>query len=827
MQVAQGLFGLPSTVIDPVLGHSLTSAQETILKGMIPANVAFGLQECLKRCNISRLGTTVSLDEIARLSKHTHITGYAYAVFVALMLIFFGILHILEKSRSNSVSSFYLWSQRYLMYAPTLFGPHQENKTNHRNTTNSAREPDHSKIWNGLALPPRGDIILICFFWAVNLALVLWDVNRDDPRRRIFQRLGWLGVWNAITAVILALKVSPLPSILGKSHDGLVFYHKWIGITAFIEVWIHSLWGMWVVKDYYVDHVFRWHSQQTGAWIATLAFTLLVIVAWSPWFVGKHFETFLVLHVAGYVGLLVGLWIHNQLLKWYVVVLIALWSIDRLARLAFLLYLRGVHKQYATLFNSSQSTKVIFPRRQKWSAGSHIYINFPDCKPLQSHPYTIASIADDTKSMQEVALLIQKSSSGEHGFSNQLYELVYSKGQICELPFVYHGPYGAAPDINRYTRVLCIGGGSGITMPYALTQSFLTTPGQNPRACTLVWCSREIADFTAFDLSKMKQTGAHIYLFQTRTTEGMSVFQTLLKKLEGVKDAMMPDTMNHGKVTELEEGYDTHEVNQKLKDPKEGLTSISVIKPDQQYRSRPVEIYADEMEKVLQPRSRTNDQYTSDMERAIGITTAVVPSSSVVDGRGSVSKKALPIVVQATDRATSHSPTASHEDDFADSTESEYAPSGFSSLKTIPAHEYYGHRSPSQITDTAARIAIVRAHTSFSLAEQEVPREQPRRTTQQDPRKTHEEDFTGTDTDDIQFSSASAKIVRLQREFGAIGKGRPVWSDILETFLADATADDRLCVVVCGGVSMCREVRNAVAQCPRFLKIDLHVEQFG
>lgn len=53
LQIAQGLFGLPVQVIGVVLGNDLTQSQITTLQSMIPANVAFGLDECVTRCGLT------------------------------------------------------------------------------------------------------------------------------------------------------------------------------------------------------------------------------------------------------------------------------------------------------------------------------------------------------------------------------------------------------------------------------------------------------------------------------------------------------------------------------------------------------------------------------------------------------------------------------------------------------------------------------------------------------------------------------------------------------------------------------------------------------
>lgn len=53
LQIAQGLFGLPAQVVGAVLGNDLTQDQITNLKSMIPANIAIGLDECVKRCGLT------------------------------------------------------------------------------------------------------------------------------------------------------------------------------------------------------------------------------------------------------------------------------------------------------------------------------------------------------------------------------------------------------------------------------------------------------------------------------------------------------------------------------------------------------------------------------------------------------------------------------------------------------------------------------------------------------------------------------------------------------------------------------------------------------
>lgn len=111
-----------------------------------------------------------------------------------------------------------------------------------------------------------------------------------------------------------------------------------------------------------------------------------------------------------------------------------------------------------------------------WLAGQHMFIAFPTIGPIESHPFTIASIAEDipaadvrpgeTGDERELMWIVRT----RNGFTKRLRDKAQSTdGGVLQAPIFLDGPYGAPPDITGFTTCQCvfIAGGSGIayTMP--------------------------------------------------------------------------------------------------------------------------------------------------------------------------------------------------------------------------------------------------------------------------------------------------------------------------------------------------------------------------
>jgi ferric-chelate reductase len=93
--------------------------------------------------------------------------------------------------------------------------------------------------------------------------------------------------------------------------------------------------------------------------------------------------------------------------------------------------------------------------KRQWKAGQHVFIRFLSLRPLQSHPFTIASIEEEG----EIMLMIKK----EGGFTKALHERV-KNGYVWNTRALVDGPYGGpSRDPGAFDSVVLVAGGIGVT----------------------------------------------------------------------------------------------------------------------------------------------------------------------------------------------------------------------------------------------------------------------------------------------------------------------------------------------------------------------------
>lgn len=120
---------------------------------------------------------------------------------------------------------------------------------------------------------------------------------------------------------------------------------------------------------------------------------------------------------------------------------IALYSFSVFARFLTMAYKNGLglsraHVQHAT--HNTLKITISAPRRIKWRPGQHFFVNFLCHRPIQSHPFTIASICaakDDGR--HELVVFLRQGL----GMTETLNNLVTRVG-VNGSPVLLDGPYG-------------------------------------------------------------------------------------------------------------------------------------------------------------------------------------------------------------------------------------------------------------------------------------------------------------------------------------------------------------------------------------------------
>lgn len=269
----------------------------------------------------------------------------------------------------------------------------------------------------------------------------------------------------------------------------------------------------------------------------TVAFTFLLIQSPS---VLRHafYETFLAGHIVAAVIAVMGVYYHLKLkpelveyLK-YILIVIAIWSYERIFRIFRLIY-RNIAWKKCTKIRveilpaDAVRVTISIPRPWNFRAGQHLYLYVPRVGMWQSHPFTIVwgathkvpkylvdrdedeKIAFHKEDLAEVdettlSLLIAKRT----GFTEKLYNFVDNCPERTVKMFaMVEGPYGKfilrRPEparltcgkgkidtLGSYGTVLLVAGGVGITHPVPFIRDLVAGYADGivaTRRVVLVW----------------------------------------------------------------------------------------------------------------------------------------------------------------------------------------------------------------------------------------------------------------------------------------------------------------------------------------------------
>ena len=94
-----------------------------------------------------------------------------------------------------------------------------------------------------------------------------------------------------------------------------------------------------------------------------------------------------------------------------------------------------------------------------WAPGQHVILRFPRLRPLESHPYSIATLPNTDPVKENVMSFVIRA---QDGFSKTLLERVRVGGKLS-LGVLVDGPYGeSSPEFRAYDSALVLAGGTGI-----------------------------------------------------------------------------------------------------------------------------------------------------------------------------------------------------------------------------------------------------------------------------------------------------------------------------------------------------------------------------
>lgn len=350
--------------------------------------------------------------------------------------------------------------------------------------------------------PTLGRVLLVIAEFILVIVLCFYRTNPNDQWEweDLGYRTGPIALAQLPLIFILSGKKNIVGYLIGSSYERLSWLHRWTARVFFLTVTIHmSYWfRSWARYEYIADKVKSDPITQRGlaAWCILLWIVLSSLAPIRRW----NYELFVLQHVITVAGLAAAIYLHvpDDLRVW-VWVSVGFAMADRVVRFLSVIYINislfhrkhGQSRSWAheATFEplGSNMTRILLPNPSlKWTPGQHVMLSCHSIAPLQSHPFTIASIPQDGR----MELLVQS----KCGATKRLFSHAQ---KYCGLPVsnndrkdahtatvAIEGPYGFLRPLAQFDSVVLIAGGCGstFTMPLLrdLIHSWKTIRGVEP-----------------------------------------------------------------------------------------------------------------------------------------------------------------------------------------------------------------------------------------------------------------------------------------------------------------------------------------------------------
>jgi len=363
-----------------------------------------------------------------------------------------------------------------------------------------------------MIVPTRGQALFITYIIIINIVLCAAGYKSIQPNAwfsdthseiltYVANRTGVLSFANLPLVFLYAGRNNILLSVTNWSHSTFLLMHRWIASIATLQAVVHSA----IYLQNRLDSGAYSMEATTPYWVwgsaATVALSLAIPMSILP-LRKKMYEFFLLCHIALAVVTIAGCYLHIYYRfahQWgyevWILVAIAVWAYDRVARVARILR-NGVRHAMVSVIDDDY-VRVNIPGV---TAEGHVYLYFPTLswRFWESHPFSVASalLQEDnsasrkssdvekastrsmpsTKQMQvNIAPLSTDNNSSKERQTLGLTFLIRTRSGLTKLirnhltlPVLVESSYNQHVSTSNYPYLVAIGGGVGVTalLPY-------------------------------------------------------------------------------------------------------------------------------------------------------------------------------------------------------------------------------------------------------------------------------------------------------------------------------------------------------------------------
>lgn len=334
----------------------------------------------------------------------------------------------------------------------------------------------------------RTSLILANIVVLVVLCLYGLDLESQLNRETVGFRCGIVTLSQVPIIVLLAGKNNIVGYLSGISYERINWIHRWCARCMLLTATMHmgyflSAWAPYDYIGYQIkNNEFVWKGLGAYCTLVWIVFSSLApIRGWS-------YEVFVIQHIVSFAVFIFFVYIHSPInRRGYVWAPIAIFLFDRVFRAVRLLYInlslfhpsQRKHGQMKGLWACkaeftplpNNTTRIVVRNPPiSWTPGQHVYLSCHSVVPLQSHPFTIASIPEDGKMEFFV--------KAEKGGTKQFYKHAEKSGRSPEplakyRPITIEGPYGILRPLRQFDSVVLLAGSTGCTFTMPLLRDLI------------------------------------------------------------------------------------------------------------------------------------------------------------------------------------------------------------------------------------------------------------------------------------------------------------------------------------------------------------------
>lgn len=386
-----------------------------------------------------------------------------------------------------------------------------------------------------LAFPTVGRVTLVSLNLVVLIVLCLYglDLNDQFAREDIGFRCGVITIAQLPLIFLLSGKNNIVGFLSGVSYERLNWIHRWCARCMLLTATLHMgyFFSVWAPYDYIGYQL----KNNKIVWKGLAAWCTLLWIVFSSMtpIRGWCYELFVIQHLISFALLLAFTYIHTPVeMNVYIWIPVGLFFFDRIFRFLRVLYanvsafhpslktqseMKGVFACKAEFSPLPHDTTRIIIRNPPihWRPGQHVFLSCHSIVPLQSHPFTIASIPEDGR----MEFLVK----AEHGGTRRFFKYAEKSHRVVE-PSLRHrtvtieGPYGCLRPLRQFDSIVLLAGSSGAAFTVPLlgdiaqsweekaildttkeTESFFKKPsGSATRRVRFVWVVKSQSQFVWF-----------------------------------------------------------------------------------------------------------------------------------------------------------------------------------------------------------------------------------------------------------------------------------------------------------------------------------------